>query len=269
MVVLGGKLRMRHCLSAPSAFEGSKLLRSAERSIRVTSLTSSKPVLVRAESETRTDRAVLVLEGIARTYGTRTVLEIPWWTIAPRAHSLILGPSGSGKSTLLHLVAGLLRPSRGRVLVAGQDLGALTPAELDAFRGKNIGIVLQRLHLIGALTVRDNLRLAQSLAGLAVSTERVDHLLADLGIAALASARPHRLSEGEAQRTAIARAVINHPALILADEPTSALDDATCEVVLRLLRGQAEASGATLLIATHDARVKAHFAHRLELPVRP
>ena len=234
----------------------------------MTPFTSSKPVLVHAEPEPTTDRAVLVLDDIARSYGTRTVVEIPSWTVAPGEHSLILGPSGSGKSTLLHLIAGLLRPSRGRVLVAGQDLGALAPAELDAFRGRNIGIVLQRLHLIRALTVTDNLRLTQSLAGLPVSTERVDRLLSELGIAALATARPNRLSEGEAQRVAIARAVINHPALILADEPTSALDDATCEVVLRLLRAQAEASGATLLIATHDARLKAHFPHRLELPAR-
>jgi putative ABC transport system ATP-binding protein len=235
----------------------------------VTPFTSSKPVLVHAEPEPTTDRAVLVLDDIARSYGTRTVVEIPSWTVAPGEHSLILGPSGSGKSTLLHLIAGLLRPSRGRVLVAGQDLGALAPAELDAFRGRNIGIVLQRLHLIRALTVTDNLRLTQSLAGLPVSTERVDRLLSELGIAALATARPNRLSEGEAQRVAIARAVINRPALILADEPTSALDDATCEVVLRLLRAQAEASGATLLIATHDARLKPHFPHRLELPARP
>ena len=234
----------------------------------MTPFTSSKPVLVHAEPEPTTDRAVLVLDDIARSYGTRTVVEIPSWTVAPGEHSLILGPSGSGKSTLLHLIAGLLRPSRGRVLVAGQDLGALAPAELDAFRGRNIGIVLQGLHLIRALTVTDNLRLTQSLAGLPVSTERVDRLLSELGIAALATARPNRLSEGEAQRVAIARAVINHPALILADEPTSALDDATCEVVLRLLRAQAEASGATLLIATHDARLKAHFPHRLELPAR-
>jgi putative ABC transport system ATP-binding protein len=235
----------------------------------VTSFTSSKPVSLHAEPEPTTDRAVLVLDGVAHSYGARLVVEISSWTVAPGQHSLILGASGSGKSTLLHLIAGLLRPSRGRVRVAEQDLGGLAPAELDAFRGKNIGIVLQRLHLIGALTVRDNLRLAQSLAGLPVSSERVDYLLAELGIPALASARPHRLSEGEAQRTAIARAVINHPALILADEPTSALDDATCEVVFRLLRAQAEASGATLLIATHDARLKAHFRHRLELPVRP
>jgi putative ABC transport system ATP-binding protein len=212
---------------------------------------------------------VLALDGLARAYGVRTVVAVPSWTVAVGQHSLILGPSGSGKSTLLHLIAGLLRPSRGRVLVAGQDLAALSPADLDAFRGRTIGIVLQRLHLIPALTVRDNLRLARTLARLPPDPARIDSLLAELGLAALASARPRRLSEGEAQRVAIARAVVNHPALILADEPTSALDDANCQTVLALLRAQAAASGATLVIATHDARLKAHFGQRLELPARP
>jgi putative ABC transport system ATP-binding protein len=236
-----------------------------KRIVDVSSLASTEVLSSAAVRAPAGGEPILVLDQVARAYGTRTVVAIPSWTVATGQHSLIIGPSGSGKSTLLHLIAGLLRPSRGRLRVAGQDLGALAPAELDGFRGRTIGIVLQRLHLIRALTVRDNLRLAQSLAGLPVSTERVDRLLAELGIAALASASPGRLSEGEAQRVAIARAVINQPALILADEPTSALDDANCETVLALLRAQAEASGATLLIATHDARLKTHFANRLEL----
>ena len=215
------------------------------------------------------DQPVVVLDGVAKAYGGRPVVAVPSRAIATGQHSLILGPSGSGKSTLLHLIAGLLRPSRGRVLVAGQDLATLTPAELDAFRGRMIGIVLQRLHLIPALTVRDNLRLARTLARLPPDALRIDALIADLGLSALAGARPSRLSEGEAQRVAIGRAVVNHPALILADEPTSALDDANCETVLALLRAQAEASGATLVIATHDARLKPHFEHRLELPAQP
>lgn len=210
-----------------------------------------------------------MLEGLTRAYRASTVVAIPSWVVATGQHSLILGASGSGKTTLLHLIAGLLRPSRGSVRVAGQDLGALTPAQLDAFRGRTIGIVLQRLHLIAALTVRDNLRLARTLARLPPDPARIDALIAELGLAALAGARPSRLSEGEAQRVAIGRAVVNNPALILADEPTSALDDANCEAVLALLRAQAEASGATLVIATHDARLKPFFRHRLELPAGP
>jgi putative ABC transport system ATP-binding protein len=215
------------------------------------------------------DEPVLILDGVAKAYGGHQVVTVPPWEVATGQHSLILGPSGSGKTTLLHLIAGLLRPSHGRVVVAGQDLGTLTSAELDAFRGRTIGIVLQRLHLIGALTVRDNLRLARTLARLPPDPRRIASLLAELGLAALAGARPRRLSEGEAQRVAIARAVVNHPTLILADEPTSALDDANCATVLALLRAQAEASGATLVIATHDARLKAHFGHHLELAAAP
>jgi putative ABC transport system ATP-binding protein len=215
------------------------------------------------------EQPVLILDDLIRVYGARTVVAIPSWAVAAGQHGLIVGPSGSGKTTVLHLIAGLLPPSRGSVRVAGQDLGALTPAQLDAFRGKTIGIVLQRLHLIPALTVRDNLRLARTLARLPPDPARIDALIAQLGLSALAGARPSRLSQGEAQRVAIGRAVVNHPALILADEPTSALDDANCEAVLALLRAQAEASGATLVIATHDARLKPFFRHRLELPAPP
>jgi putative ABC transport system ATP-binding protein len=214
------------------------------------------------------ERTVLLLDGLTRAYGARIAVQIPSWAVTAGQHSLILGPSGSGKSTLLHLIAGLLRPSSGNVRVAGQDLNALTPAELDGFRGKTIGIVLQRLHLIAALTVRDNLRLARTLARLPPDPERIDALIADLGLAALAEARPSRLSEGEAQRVAIGRAVVNNPVLILADEPTSALDDANCAAVLALLRAQAEGSGATLVIATHDARLQPFFQNRLELAGR-
>ena len=195
---------------------------------------------------------MLEIRGLVHRFAERTVLEVEAWAIAAAGrHSLILGPSGSGKSTLLHLIAGLLRPTRGQILTAGRDLSVLRPAELDRWRGRNVGIVLQNLHLIAAISARDNLRLARALAG-----------LPDAGV------RPPQLSQGEAQRLAIARAVINRPMLILADEPTSALDDGNCETVLRLLRAQAEASGATLLIATHDARLETHFGHRLELPAR-
>jgi putative ABC transport system ATP-binding protein len=232
------------------------------------SFTPAAPLAEPPEASPATTPALRV-QGLVQAFGPRTVLDLPEWTARPGRHSLVVGPSGSGKSTLLHLIAGLLKPTRGRIEVAGEEITALAPAELDAFRGKKIGIVLQRLHLIRALTVRDNLRLAQSLAGLQVDAERVDYLLSELGIAALATARPSRLSEGEAQRLAIARAVINHPAMILADEPTSALDDTNCATMLALLRGQADASGATLLIATHDHRLKPHFDHQLELPARP
>jgi putative ABC transport system ATP-binding protein len=205
---------------------------------------------------------------LVQVFGARTVLDLPAWQVGRGAHSLVIGPSGCGKSTLLHLLAGLIRPSRGRIAIDGQDLTALGGAALDAFRGKRIGIVLQSMHLIGALNVRDNLRLARSLARQPPAPERIAALLEELGLARLARTRPRQLSQGERQRLAIARAVVNQPSLILADEPTSALDDANCAAVLDLLRRQAEASGATLVVATHDHRLAAHFAHRLELAAR-
>ena len=208
---------------------------------------------------------MLEISDLDHRFGGRTVLQLASWTIAPGQHSLVLGPSASGKSTLLHLIAGLLRPSHGRIVVAGRELTALGPSELDRIRGRRIGIVLQDLHLIAALSVEDNLRLARSLAGLPLDPQRIGHLLAELGLTSLAKARPAQLSHGERQRVAIARAVVNRPDLVLADEPTSALDDANCEAVLELLLRQAEASDATLVIATHDARLHTRFAHRVDL----
>jgi putative ABC transport system ATP-binding protein len=213
--------------------------------------------------------AMLEIRDLIHEFGARTVLDLPAWTVAPGQHSLVLGPSGSGKSTLLHAIAGLLRPSRGEIRVMGQELAALRADQRDRFRGRHIGLVLQRLHLVGALSVADNLRLARSLAGLPPDPERIGQLLRELGLKHLARARPALLSQGEAQRVAIARAVLNRPILILADEPTSALDDDSCATVLGLLRDQAERSGATLLIATHDARLRARFEHQMTLATRP
>jgi putative ABC transport system ATP-binding protein len=208
---------------------------------------------------------VLVVEGLEQRFGERTVLALATWSVMPGRHALVLGPSGSGKSTLLHLIAGLLRPTRGTIMVAGEALAGQAPAALDRLRSRQLGMVLQRLHLIGAISVEANLRLARSLAGLAPAPERIALLLGQLGLAGRARARPHQLSQGEAQRVAIARALVNQPALILADEPTSALDDGNCRAVAELLLGQAEASRATLVVATHDQRLIPWFGERLTL----
>lgn len=202
-------------------------------------------------------------------FGDQPALDIGRWEVGQGEHWLVIGPSGSGKTTLLHLLAGILRPSRGQVSVAGQDLGALSAAALDRFRGRHVGIVLQRLHLVASLTVARNLMLAQYCAGLAQDRARVDGVLDDLGLAGKADAYPHELSHGQAQRVAVARAVLNRPELILADEPTSNLDDANCAQAIELLEGQARHCGATLLIATHDGRLKARFERQMTLPVGP
>ena len=208
---------------------------------------------------------MLAIRGLRHQYDGRTVLSVPEWDVPRGEASLVLGPSGSGKSTLLNAIAGLATPTEGSIRIDGEAMTGLAPAARDALRARRIELVLQTLHLIGVVTVRENLRLAQRLAGLRADDARIDEVLANLGIAELAGAKARNLSVGEAQRVAIARAVVNRPPLILADEPTSALDDANCEKALALLLEQAKATGATLVVATHDNRIRERFAQRLEL----
>lgn len=208
---------------------------------------------------------MFALEGIAHNYDGQAALVLPHFEGQQGDHWLVLGLSGSGKTTLLHIMAGLLRPTHGRVAVAEQDLGALTSQGLDRFRGQHVGIIFQKMHLLQSLTVAENLRLAQHLARMPQRMERVEEVLAALDLSDKTGAYPQMLSLGEQQRVSIARAVINNPQIILADEPTSALDDLRSAQVLDLLLEQAEAYGATLVIATHDHRVKARISQQLML----
>jgi len=185
----------------------------------------------------------------------------------PQAGTLLLrGVSGSGKSTWLALAAGLLTPTAGEVVVAGQSVGALPPGQRDRWRAQHVGFLPQKLHLSGALTVHDNLALAYFAAGVPVDREAIRRSLAALDLTGLAGRRPHQLSGGQAQRVALARAVLMQPQVILADEPTASLDDAACHAALALLTQAAQASGATLVIATHDARVRQALPQAEELP---
>lgn len=208
------------------------------------------------------------LEDIWHEYRGRRVLELSRWQVAQGEACLVLGPSGSGKTTLLHILAGILRPGAGRVVIAGQDLSLLRSAQLDRFRGRHIGIVLQKLHLVGSLTVMNNLLLAQYLAGLVQDRARARELLGNLGLGNAADSYPRELSHGQAQRVALARAVINRPSLVLADEPTSNLDDERCNEACDLLRSQAQSCNATLVIATHDQRIRDRVARCLVLKAR-
>lgn len=203
---------------------------------------------------------------VVHRYRNVIAVAVPQWRAEAGAAWLLAGPSGCGKSTLLHLLAGLMVPTEGNVTVAGTNLGSLTESVRDRFRGRTVGLVPQRLHLIGALTVRENLRMAQTLAGIAVDDARLTGLLEAVGVAELAQRYPRELSQGQAQRVAVARAVVNRPALVLADEPTANLDDAHAAQALELLRAQAALVGATLVVASHDHRVKPLFAHAFMLP---
>jgi ABC-type lipoprotein export system ATPase subunit len=209
------------------------------------------------------------LNEIEHRYGAMTVLRVDAWSAGTGEHWLLAGASGSGKTTLLHILAALTTPTIGRVVVGGIDLGRLSGAARDHWRGRNVGLVPQRLHLVGALNVADNLRLAQYLAGLPDDPGRVRSLLESVGVADLARRYPRELSQGQAQRVAVARAVVNRPALVLADEPTANLDDTHAAAALELLRTQALASGAALIVASHDARVRPLLPHAYALPPRP
>jgi putative ABC transport system ATP-binding protein len=199
------------------------------------------------------------------SYSGKPILHIPQWEIEQGKHCLFLGKSGSGKSTLLHLLAGLLKPLKGSIVVGNMRLSSLKPSEADAFRGNNIGLVFQKPHLIAAMSVRENLLLAQYAAGLPVDTSRADKVLDELNLAHRKEAKIYQLSQGEAQRVSIARALLNKPKVILADEPTSSLDDENCEAVLHILQKQALNYNATLAISTHDQRIKSRITHHLQL----
>jgi putative ABC transport system ATP-binding protein len=176
----------------------------------------------------------------------------------------IMGPSGSGKSTLLNLIAGLDRPSAGRVLVGGEDLGPLSETRLARLRRARLGFVFQFFNLLGNLTVRENVLLPAQLEGTrpAVARGRVDALLARLDIADLADRYPARLSGGQQQRVAIARALVNEPLLLLADEPTGALDTHSGDQVMELIEGL-NREGQTVLLVTHDAKLATRHASRV------
>jgi putative ABC transport system ATP-binding protein len=215
-----------------------------------------------------TAEAVVSLDGVRVVRGGRTILEVPSWSLEEGGRALLTGPSGSGKTTLLQLIAGLSRPSAGRIRVAGIELSGSTEAALDRFRATTIGFVFQTLHLVPALSVLDNLRLAAFVTGRATSDDALRARLAAIGLADRARNHPSDLSQGEAQRVAIARALVNEPRLVLADEPTSALDDRNARAMLDLLRSETQRCGAALLVATHDARLLPFFERRLELEAR-
>ena len=207
---------------------------------------------------------MLELKNLKFSYG-EIPIQYPDWTVESCGQALILGTSGSGKTTLLHLICGLLTPADGSVIINEQSLADFSQRKLDQFRGKNIGIVFQRPHLVKSLSVLENLRLAVQLSGKKVEKSKYDHVLSSLGIEELRSRKIHQLSEGQAQRASIARAVIHDPVLLVADEPTASLDDLNCELVLNLLKNQAKEHNSMLIVATHDQRIKSAFSNQLEL----
>ncbi|HEX6507543.1 MAG TPA: ABC transporter ATP-binding protein [Chloroflexota bacterium] len=175
----------------------------------------------------------------------------------------VMGPSGSGKSTLLNLVAGLDRPSTGRITVDGVEITGLGEGALARYRRDTIGLVFQFFNLLDNLTVLDNIMIPAQLAGMSRQNarQRARELLETLGIADESDRYPARLSGGQRQRVAIARALVNRPTLLLADEPTGALDTRNGEQVLELLR-DLNSARQTVVLVTHDPRLAERYADR-------
>ncbi|MEO5582804.1 MAG: ATP-binding cassette domain-containing protein [Saprospiraceae bacterium] len=210
---------------------------------------------------------MLTSENVSFKYSGRDLIDFPDLKLDNNAHCLILGKSGIGKTTLLHILAGLLKPTSGSVLIDDQNIYNFTSAGLDFFRGQHIGLIFQKPYFIQSINVSKNLAWAQQLSGKKPEFKRIDELLNRLQIQKHKNHLPSRLSAGEQQRASIARALVNKPSIILADEPTSSLDDENAMAVVNLLREQAEQDGASLIIVTHDVRIKEQFQHQISLGV--
>ncbi len=206
-------------------------------------------------------------------YGTGpNVLDIPDFTVHAGERVFLYGPSGSGKTTLLGLIAGVLQPEPGTLNVLGHDVGSLSSAARDRFRASHIGYVFQMFNLIPYLNVRDNIALP-----VRINTERrsrvnrsldeaVAEAAAHLGIEELLDEKVTRLSVGQQQRVAAARAILGSPELIIADEPTSALDADRRHAFLELLFSNVKEAGSTLLFVSHDLGLADQFDRSLSLP---
>ena len=202
---------------------------------------------------------MITTSNIIHKYNKENTIIFEDISLSEGSQVLIVGNSGCGKTTILHVLGGLLKPSQGEIFINEQSLYEKKPSEIDSFRGKNIGIVFQAPHFINSFTIEDNLFLTQELAGVKKNKKRVVEVLERVKLVHKLKAKVFELSQGEKQRITIARAIINSPKIILADEPTSSLDDSSCQDVIQLLKESAEAENATLIIVTHDQRLKESF----------
>ena len=213
-----------------------------------------------AESVTKSYGGGRGAAGVDALLGVSLALE-------PGSFTALLGPSGCGKSTLLNLLGGLDRPTAGRVLVDGKDLATLSENDRDAYRRKTAATVFQFFNLLPTMTALENVALPLLLEGvsLADADVRAARGLLDVGLADKEHAYPYELSGGQLQRVAVARALANEPALLLADEPTGNLDSKTGEQVLTLVAGLVKEHGITVVMATHSAEAAAHASRILHL----
>lgn len=198
---------------------------------------------------------ILATEKLRFGYDDKVQFSYPDIQINKNEELLLLGKSGSGKTTLLHLLSGFLKPSSGSIQLLGEKFSNLSTAQKDKFRGKHIGMVFQKPHLIKAISAINNIKVAAKASGIPLEVDYYEHLLDVLDVIDKKNMVPGRLSLGEQQRVNIARALACHPQLIFADEPTSALDDENCDRVFDILLKVKEINHSALMIVTHDNRL--------------
>ena len=191
----------------------------------------------------------------------KSILKKIDFTIEKNKHLLILGSSGCGKTTLINLMTGLLKPSSGEIFFEDKNYSLLSDQELDNLRSENFGLIFQKLHLIKHLNIEQNISLAKNKS----HSLNIDELINDSGLFGRNKQIAKNLSVGESQRVAIARGIANNPKVIFADEPTSALDELNTKKVIELLFTQAKKTYATLIVSSHDYRIKKYFSNILEM----
>ena len=189
----------------------------------------------------------------------RVILGKQNFNLTKKKHLLVIGSSGSGKTTLVNLMAGLLRPSSGDISFENRGYSTMKEIEIDSLRAQDFGFIFQKLHLIGHLNVEQNISIARN----NFNISKIDKFIDNLGLTKLRKQKAKYLSFGEAQRVAIARGLANSPKVIFADEPTSALDDKNTELVMELLLSESKKIDSTLVVCTHDIRIKRFFSNIL------
>ena len=206
-----------------------------------------------------------VFKSVTDSTGTLDILRDIDFALAPRETAAIVGASGSGKSTLLSIIAGLDTPTRGTVVLAGQDLFAIDEDARAALRAQKVGFVFQSFQLMGNLTALENVMLPLELAGRKDSRKAAGEMLARVGLSQRLGHYPKVLSGGEQQRVALARAFVVQPAVLLADEPTGSLDFATGETIMQLMFDLNTELGTTLVLVTHDRGIAQRCARRITI----
>lgn len=187
------------------------------------------------------------------------ILDVPHWTVKDGEQVVVVGPSGCGKTTLLHIIAGILRPTEGQVLINGWNTPLLTESERDQFRARQIGYVFQTFNLLPGFTALENVQLGMAFAGHGSDRKRAVDLLERVGLGARLHHKPSQMSVGEQQRVSVARALANKPNLVLADEPTANVDVGNQQLVVDMLRNTCRDENVALILVTHSPAVAEQF----------